>query len=187
MSEYGPETPVPIFQHRGEFEQLLELYKNTEPMKVLEVGTYHGGTLYHWCQNAVDGATIVSVDSYQAGVDNRNLYGTWCREGVKVVAISGDSTDPDTIAAAESYGPFDWIFIDAGHYYHEVLADWTNYSKLAAPGATVCFHDILDNKDHHPEIDVRRLWLELKKDYLTEEYVVDPGNVWGGIGVLHMP
>ena len=49
---YGPPTPVPIFQWEREFEVLLELYRRETPAAVLEIGTYHGGTLFHWLRNA---------------------------------------------------------------------------------------------------------------------------------------
>ena len=48
---YGPPTPVPIFQWEKEFEVLLELYRRETPERVLEIGTYHGGTLFHWLRN----------------------------------------------------------------------------------------------------------------------------------------
>lgn len=179
---YGPAAPVPIFQHVAEFAALLTKYRELAPMRTLEVGTFHGGTLYHWLQNAPDGATVVSVDSYTAGVDNRHLYDEWKPPDVSLHVIEGDSRDPRTVEQAAEHAPYQWVFIDAGHYYPEVLADWNNYGPLA--DGVVCFHDILTHANH-PEIEVGQLWQELQADYETEEIIGNPNADWGGIGILH--
>lgn len=181
-------TPVPLFQHMPELEQLLGLYRKRKPRRVLEVGTYHGGTLYHWLQNAPAGATVVSVDSYRAGVDNRALYKTWLPADrlVQVVAVEGDSRDEETLRQTRFLGPYDWIFIDAGHYLDEVTADWDNYRPQAAAGAILAFHDILPATEAHPEIEVSLLWEQIKRDYETVEIVHDRNASWGGIGVVYL-
>ena len=186
MSEYGPPTPVPIFQHHKEFSDLLALYRSRSPKRVLEVGTYHGGTLYHWLQNAAKGATIVSLDTYTAA-DNRHLYEEWTRDDVKLHVIQGDSRTPKAIHKVAKHAPFNWIFIDADHEYESVKADWENYGKMASSSSVVCFHDILDNKSAHPEIDVQRLWRKIQEEYKTEEIINDTNAVWGGIGIAFIP
>ncbi len=184
---YGPPTPVPIFQWQPEFEALLDLYRDRKPKRVLEIGTYHGGTLYHWLRNAPKGATIVSLDSYAVGVDNRHLYDEWNVNDTRLVVLEGDSSKGKTVGAVEPYAPFDWVFIDAGHYYHEVKADWDNYRPLVQDGGLVCFHDILPPNHIHPEIEVAQLWEEIKQDYETLEIVADRDAYWGGIGVTTIP
>jgi predicted O-methyltransferase YrrM len=185
---YGPATPVPIFQWEQEFTQLLDLYRELAPKRVLEVGTYHGGTLYHWLTNAAEGAKIATVDSYAVGVDNRALYDTWVPGGVKLKVIAGRSAAESTVAHAKEWAPYDFIFIDAGHYYTEVKADWEAYLPLAQKGAVVAFHDILPPSVVHPEIEVARLWAEIKAEgYETEEFIANPEADWGGIGVVRLP
>jgi len=184
MPGYGPPTPVPIFQWEPEFETLLELYRRFRPARVLEVGTYHGGTLYHWLRNANAGTKIVSVDSYAVGVDNRHLYADWTPDNVSLTVIAADCHAPDTIAQVAGLAPFDWLFIDAGHYYQEVKDDWDNYMPLVLPGGIVCFHDILPPNEVHPEIEVAQLWDEIRADHLTLEIVQDRDAYWGGVGVV---
>ncbi len=181
---YGPPTPVPIFQWTSEFESLLALYRKLAPRRVLEIGTYHGGTLYHWLQNAQPGTQITSVDSYQVGVDNRHLYRDWAPKGVQLSVICGDSSAKTTVESVSARAPFDWVFIDAGHYYHEVKADWDNYLPFVDSGGVVCFHDILPPNEVHPEIEVAQLWEEIKADYDTLEFVADRNAYWGGLGVV---
>jgi predicted O-methyltransferase YrrM len=183
---YGPPTPVPIFQWEQEFTQLLDVYRELAPRRVLEVGTFHGGTLYHWLTNAPEGSTVVTVDSYAAGVDNRHLYGDWVPDGVSLQVIAGKSAAENTVTQAKAWAPYDFIFIDAGHYYTEVRADWDAYLPLAQKGAVVAFHDILTHSEH-PEIEVGRLWAEIKQDFETEEIIADPEASWGGIGLVRLP
>lgn len=176
---------MPILQRESEFEEVLDLYRRLQPATVLEIGTYHGGTLYHWLQNASEGTHVVSVDSYMTGVDNRHLYGSWCPEGVSVTAIEGDSRESGVIGQVAEHSPYDWIFIDGGHEYVEVRADWVVYRPLLRKkGGVVCFHDIVAHITH-PEIQVHRLWNEIKaKGYRAVEVIEDPDEEWGGIGVV---
>jgi cephalosporin hydroxylase len=182
---YGPPAPGPFFQGDAEFEQLLEVYREAAPKRVLEIGTYHGGSLFHWLQNAVKGATVVSLDSYKVGPDNRHLYNDWCPKGVTVIALQGDSHDTKIAEQVRECGPYDWLWIDAGHRYNEVKADWDTYKPMCAKGATVAFHDILPASAQHREIQVSQLWNELKEaGYDTHEIVADRNASWGGIGWL---
>lgn len=188
MSKLGPEAPVPILQWEEEFEEVLTRYRRRAPRMVLEVGTYHGGTLYHWLRNASTGACVVSLDSYRTGVDNRHLYAEWCPSGVQLVTLEGDSHDMAVWEEALSYGPYDWVFIDAGHYYHEVHRDWELYGATAlfSRDSVVVLHDILPPTPEHPEIEVARLWAELVASplYHTEEIVADRSASWGGLGLV---
>lgn len=186
-SEGLPGTPVPILQRRWEFEQLLTLYRQRQPQRVLEVGTYHGGTLYYWLTNAIGGAIVISVDQPPAGVDNREHFYRWAPPLVQVRALHGDSTDPAMAAAVARFGPFDWIFIDAGHAQHEVQADWDYYRPLAADGGIIALHDILPGKGAQSWIQVDPVWRAIQRQgYATQELVADAGTDWGGIGVVYL-
>ena len=184
MPGYGPPTPVPIYQWEREFITALELYRKLGPSRVLEIGTYHGGTLYHWLRNARSGTTVVSLDSYAVGVDNRHLYDEWTPEGVQLHVYAGNSHDQNTADEIAAHRPFDWVFIDAGHYYQEVLRDWELYGPMSRPGGVVLFHDILPPTKQHPEIEVATLWEEIKLAHPTLEIIADRGAEWGGIGVV---
>lgn len=178
-------TPVPIFQREWEFTHALALYAARSPMRVLEIGTFYGGTLYHWLRLARPGAHVVSVDSYAAGVDNRHLYADWTPEGVQLTVLAGDSRDRAIVTRAREHGPYDWIFIDAGHRYEEVLDDWMNYRPMAATGGIVALHDIMPSP--HDWLQVDRLWEEIQhQGYITQELVCDPVTDWSGIGLVYL-
>lgn len=179
----GPPAPVPILQWTAEFEVLLEIYRRLDPLHTLEVGTYHGGTLYHWLQNVTHGSRIVSVDSYAVGVDNRHMYDDWNVNNNTLIVIEGDSHAPSTLDAVRAYGHYDFVFIDAGHYLPEVTRDWNNYRPMVRTGGILCLHDILTHPAW-PSIEVGQLWEQIKRDYRTFEIVADRDAEWGGIGVV---
>lgn len=179
----GPPAPVPILQWEKEFQVLLELYRRFAPRRVLEIGTYHGGTLYHWLQNSDSVNTIVTVDSYEVGVDNRHLYDEWNTEGCDLRVLKGNSNEDSTAVEVRKHGPFDWLFIDAGHYYNEVVADWQHYAPFVREGGVAVLHDILTHPSW-PSIEVGILWEQIKKDYLTLEIVADRNAKWGGLGIV---
>ncbi len=179
----GPPAPVPILQWEKEFRVLLEIYRRSNATSLLEIGTYHGGTLYHWLQNSEPGTKIVTVDSYAVGVDNRHLYDEWNTNRCDLVVIEGNSNDDRTAVEVRRHGHFDWLFIDAGHYYNEVVADWQQYAGFVREGGIAVLHDILTHPAW-PSIEVGQLWAEIKNDYDTFEIVADPYAQWGGIGVV---
>jgi cephalosporin hydroxylase len=183
---WGPPSPVPIWQWETEFNELLDLYLEVKPKRVLEIGTYHGGTLYHWLQNATPGSTVISLDSYATGVDNRAMYQDWVPEDVNLVVLEADSNNPATAALLDPYLPLDWVFIDGGHYYHEAKADWNNYAPLVREGGHVILHDIVNNPAWAwSEVEV--FWRELQRGgRLTREIVHEKPDPIFGIGVVYL-
>jgi len=184
---FGPAAPVEILQWEFEFENLLDLYVQRRPKRVLEIGTYHGGTLYHWLKNATRDTTVVSVDSYAAGVDNRRLYDAWTPPGVTLKVLCGDCHSDEIALEAKLAGPFDWIFIDADHYYESVKRDWETYRPMAADDGVIVLHDVEPQTEIYPEIQVNQLWREIQREgYVTQELVA-AGDVPGcGIGIVYL-
>lgn len=177
-------APVRMLQHEDELHRLLDLYRERQPLRVLEIGTDAGGTLYHWLRNATWGALVVAVDDHHW---NERLYDGWCPPEVTVVPVHGRSNNTAVAADVGAFGPFDWVFIDADHTYQAVTDDWNTYRPMCAKDAVVCFHDILGPTRKHPEIQVSRLWHELQRQgYPTREIVSDPTADWGGLGVAYL-
>jgi predicted O-methyltransferase YrrM len=179
MSVLQDITPVPISQYDDEFFTLLGLYKHRAPKTILEIGTHHGGSLYHWIKNAPDRAVVLSIDDQHI---NKSFYSLWA--GTKIYSgwFKGDSTSYSAIDFAfRSYSPYDWIFIDGDHSYEGVKADWENYSKMISRDGVVVFHDITP----HPHREVDKLWEEIKKEYDTLEIIGStPYPDSCGIGVV---
>jgi len=167
---------VETAQEPFELEQLLVLFRELDPMRVLEVGVWHGGTLWHWLQG---GRTVVGIDNAMAESDQ---WEEWALEaGSTLYLIQGDSHDPSVIVTAENCGPYQFAFIDAGHTYEEVKADWDAYGRMVEPGGLVAFHDIMPRADY----GVDRLWAELKAGGHWLEISAGRPD-YCGIGVLWM-
>lgn len=182
------ETPVPLYQHEGEFSRLLDLYRRWQPQRVLELGTWQGGTLYHWLQNAQPNAVVVSVDTYEFDPreDNRDQYPKWTPDGVTLHTVVGRTDNPEVIREVRDLGPYEFVFIDASHAYDDVYHDWLVYGLgMTTKDSVVAFHDILPGTAAYPS-DVDKLWKKIRLPHATVEYVDDPKAEWGGIGVVYL-
>jgi predicted O-methyltransferase YrrM len=180
----GPPAPVPILQWEKEFAVLLELWRRRKgDRRLLEIGSYHGGTLYHWLKNSTEDDEIVSVDSYAVGVDNRRLYGEWNTTLASLAVIEGNSNEMATAQEVLTYAPFDLVLIDAGHFLPEVTRDWDLYRPMVRRGGLLVLHDILTHPAW-PSIEVGQLWEKIKDEYMTFEIVADRDAEWGGLGVV---
>jgi len=171
---------VPTHQHPHEFDDLLALYTQLQPQRVLEIGSWHGGTLKQWIERAPRGAVVVSIDP---GVLDQ--WDGWAATaGVHLSCLTGRSQDQAIIDKAQTYGPYDFAFIDGAHDYVSVKADFENYRQMMAPGGVMAFHDILAH-ERYPDNHVRRVWDEIvAAGYTTRELVENPAFSWGGYGCL---
>lgn len=194
--------PEPI-QDPWELAQLVDLYLQLEPRRVLEIGTNNGGSLIFWAQFAAPFTTIVSVD-----LGERDQYkefsphfDSWLAPGASLHTIIGDSHNEETFLEIMAHGPYDFIFIDGDHSYAGVRSDWITANLAAAPRAVVAFHDIICERTPEDEVlygpcDVHKLWAEIKshRDYLTKEFIAgekasyptheNPEHL--GIGVVYL-
>ena len=183
------EAPVRICQLETEFERALKLYREVKPMRVLEIGTAEGGSLYHWLRNAQAGAQVVTVDLADADYPgNDHLYPDWTPDGVTVTQIRGNTHDPETLEACRALGPYQWLFIDASHTYDDARADWNDYMPLVDDGF-VLLHDIGLRRKYEDgtEAGVWMLWREIQaKGYMTAEIREDPSFYAYGIGCVRV-
>lgn len=147
--------PVETAQTPFELDLMVALYERHAPKRVLEIGSWHGGTLWHWLQ--LPGVTVVSIDDTMFEAAD---WLKWASEaGTDLRLLQGFSYDQAIIDRARALGPYDFIFIDAEHTYEAVKSDWDNYSPMAAPGCLVAFHDFQKRSGPYG-VDI--LWNELK-------------------------
>jgi len=146
-----PGCPVLAAQNRQELQWILEIYRYVKPIRILEIGSLYGGTLWHWMHNSDVGTVIVSLDwniytndvKVESIKEWRGRWPEWAQEtGTVLRTIWGDSTLPETIAKAKRYAPYDFIFVDGGHLYHIVDADYKNYYPMLSHRGRMAFHDI---------------------------------------------
>lgn len=183
-----------------ELTELAHLVAERCPTKILELGTYRGGTLYSWLTVLQHGGTCYTIDDRPP----LELWQTWASQlGVKTVNYQGDTRARASLAFAETHAPYDFLFIDANHTEAGVTADFLDYAPLVKPCGLLAFHDILGpgpggllafhdilgpgparNQDH---IRVSRLWKRIQQaGYVTRELITHPEQTWGGIGVVFL-
>jgi cephalosporin hydroxylase len=80
----GLRAPVEAFQNDWELGQILDIVNRLQPARVLEVGCWHGGTLWHWLRF---GGRVVAVD------DEMRLAGEWEQWADDAGAEHSDSHD----------------------------------------------------------------------------------------------
>ena len=178
------------YQTESELAALVELYRALpERRYVLEIGSMMGDTLRQWLEHGDPGMKIVSVDKVVPPADSRHaaqmaahgIWPTWAAaEAATLTVIDGYSQAPETIAAVKAAVPYlDFLFIDGGHDYATVKADYENYAPLVRPGGLIAFHDI------QGIADVKRFWEELVWSGHDHEAICHP-NGWG-IGCIVKP
>lgn len=73
-----------------------------------------------------------------------------------------DTHSREALNFAITNGPYDVLFIDAGHIYEDVKQDHTDYAPLVRAGGIVGFHDAV----HRPQHDIdHHVWR-----YLNDEH-----------------
>lgn len=161
-------------QDEWEFASLLELVRRTGVSRMLEIGSYTGGSLWAWRQ------VVPNVLSVTLGTETG-----FQSHGASIVY--GDSTDPATQASAESHiagAPVDFVFIDGGHDYHTALSDFMWARRLVRRGL-IGLHDInLDLRYPMPEFSgPRQLWDEARGSFPTFE-IANVRHDDPGVGVF---
>jgi predicted O-methyltransferase YrrM len=182
----GARCPVVIYQDHNELRALRAIVRDLKPKRILEIGSMFGGTLWCWMQDA-PGANITNIDVMvwpddprRAAVeDARRQWPVWANEsGALLNTINLHSTDPQAIQDAGNV--YDFIFIDGGHDYETVKADYENYWPMLRKGGLMAFHDITHQGDS--SVDVPRFWQEVRQNHRSDELVYNAG-IWG-IGLL---
>ena len=182
-----PPHEINTWQSPFELGWMLDIFVRQAPRCILELGSADGGTLWCWAQNCQPGAHIISVDWFHPSYpDNRDKYPQWSIDGdCFIEAIRGDTRDDLTLARVKARGPYDWLFIDAGHGINEVTSDWERYSPLVPPGGVVVFHDIAPTM-RPQQVEVHLLWSNIKKGRKHMEIFENDQDDKLGIGVLFM-
>jgi len=145
---------IETYQNPWELEELVRIFDYHRPAKVLEIGSWDGGTLWHWLHNS---DTVLAID---VGMRRAEDWLNWAEElGTRLLLIQSYSQDHTTVKAASVCGPYDFLFIDADHTYESVRADWDNYSPMVREGGLIALHDILPR----PGYGVSILWEQIKE------------------------
>lgn len=177
-------------QRTSEFLELVNLVKEGQCKRLLEIGTYRGGTLFVFSQIAAPDATVVSIDFSTTALGNfyrafqKPLFRKFVRKGQSLVLLRKDSHKPETlecIRKALGGQKLDFLFIDGDHSYEGARRDFEMYAPLVRSGGLVAFHDITPCG---PPKEVYKVWNEVKGSYVHKEFIHQTGKGSMGIGVL---
>lgn len=175
-----------------ELEELIAIFDELKPTRVLEIGSQWGGTLWHWLEGCERGARVMNIDILQnmSREDAKALpdrWQSWCPDGVLLNTYIGRSDMPDTIAAVKEWMPeIDFLFIDACHEYNGAKRDFLTYGPLVRPGGVIALHDLM-TPEFSPHIQVWQLWREIQAaGYKTQELRANDDAAYGGIGVVYV-
>jgi predicted O-methyltransferase YrrM len=195
------QCPVQTIQFKWEFEELLKIYRQLHPKNILEIGSFFGGTLWHWMDSSPN-AHFTVIDKITATDEvlrcrqemaQKTLWKYWASSYNSQLSVySGDSADREIFEEVKKNGPFDFAFIDGDHSYNGVKSDYLMYKGLIRPGGIMAFHDILEPKQ--PElkyIEVYKFWKEIVEHghrvqelYSSKEQCHENYGTMG-IGVVH--
>lgn len=169
----------------------LGLLQAEDVRSYLEIGARAGVSFDEIMRSLPKGSRGIAVDLPGAawGADGsrgplRDIVNRLTAGGYDCEVVFGASQSERVIAAVEQRGPYDAVFIDADHRYDSVAADWNNYGRL---GRIVAFHDIagVGICSGGLQVEVPRLWSEIKAEECRHEEIVAPGSILG-IGVIWM-
>ncbi len=180
------------YQFKSEILALAKTVEALRPKIVLEVGTSTGGTFFIWSRLSTPDAHLVSVDL--PGGENDWAFPRWKEPFYKKFALPpqkinllrGDSQTQEMLEKVKNIlvgEKVDLLFIDADHSYEGVKKDYELYSPLMRSGGVIAFHDIVKFPDY-TQVKVKDFWDEVKAGKKFEEYIEDPDQKWGGIGVI---
>jgi predicted O-methyltransferase YrrM len=179
-------------QVREEIRAVLELIEREPPHRVLEIGTFEGGTLLLFARVAASDAVLVSLDLPGTGFGvgypprQKRLYRAFAFDGQTVHPVRKDSHEISTLELVVQLlgAEIDFLFIDGDHSYEGVKRDYEMYGPLVRPGGLIAFHDIVGS-DVSLVGGVPRFWAEVKARYFdVYEFVNDRSQRGYGIGVV---
>lgn len=173
--------PVEPAQTEWELEQMLNLFQRLKLRRVLEIGVYEGGTLWHWLQ---PGVKVVAVDDTMRPPGPDTWY-RWADDAqAELTLLHGSSHDSEILEQVAEHAPYGLVLIDADHTYEAARLDWENFAPMVEPEGIVCLHDILPRLGYGVDV----LWQQIKTQPGARTIeIVEAGNVSpNGIGVAWM-
>ncbi len=180
----------------SEFEELLKIYKDLQPTRILEIGSLTGRALRHFMHYVQEGAIVISLDlpvrdfcgpgDFRVEEQEHNYtveWPKWAKENkIKLYLIKGMSQNAKSLEQVKNITPeLDFVFIDGNHMYEYVKKDYEMYSPLVRKGGIIAFHDIGLNE----EGGVYKLWNNLKGKHKHIE-ILHSDKKEKGIGILYV-
>lgn len=114
----------------------------------LEIGSFLGGSLWHFGRSMATGAKLIAVDrpmaKHREGRELKAVSAHLRAEGYEPYVVLGDSHAPVTQKRVRQIldgRPVDVLVLDGDHTIAGVAADLADYETLVQPNGLVLFHD----------------------------------------------
>lgn len=183
-------------QKQAEIRGLLERVSAMQARRIIEIGSFGGGTLSLLAQTAAPTARILSLDINFSDHQLRS-YPRFAGSQQEIRCVKADTHDLKTLEVVRNWLQgelLDVLFIDGDHSYSGVKSDFEMYSPFVRLGGLIAFHDI------HPDYKTRygrptendvgevpKYWSELSHKYPDRvELIEDEAQDGYGIGIIQM-
>jgi predicted O-methyltransferase YrrM len=185
------ERELGLFQLKPEILGFLAFAAEMEPQVACEVGTWRCGTTYLLAHLIPSLSLLIGVDRQ---LQNEEKLRELAPPRVRLELVEGGSTDNETlkrVGAILGSRELDILFIDAGHRYEAVTADFLAYRGFVREGGLIALHDVIS--DYRTRFgatngpwggDVPQAWKRVRAAYRSREFVDDPEQNGYGIGVV---
>jgi cephalosporin hydroxylase len=162
---YGNYHPLHLQQTKDSIEGLAKAVKKESPSRMMEIGTYRGGSLYVWSQYLESVNKIISLDIDFQG--RKDFYPKF-NPNKEINLLTSDSHRKETRKKVEDMlngSRLDFLYIDGDHSYEGVKNDFEMYHTLLTDDGIIGMHDIT-----HPGTGVPKFWSEINEKYQTAEF-----------------
>lgn len=180
-------THFDLLQRKCEIFDFIEFVNSQSSRRILEIGTWGGGTNFLFSQCCTSVTDIIGVDLY---IQNQYLLNHFSNQkGINSKYICGDSKSKkvlNQIRSIVSSSKLDGCLIDGDHTYMGVKKDFEIYKDFVKPGGWIGFHDITpvrSSTSHVSTGDVPRYWREIKDKFKDKYEFIDVLNNDGGFGL----
>jgi len=157
---------------------VYSLARVRKPERVVEVGSYAGGTAVGWAralhENGAGKLICVDNDTYAKGtyptITRRNILATGIDES-RFELRNGDSMELVRDLASEHRGRVDLYLVDGDHTYEGAMADMVNGYPMLRPSGLMLVHDVDPDREMreatpqhpHPVLDAFREFADQRR------------------------
>ena len=172
-----------LLQVRSELDPVLDIYRELNARRVLEIGSWDGGTIREWLINGTDTLTVFAVDLEHR---NRDTYPEWTKPGQSTVLHIGDSLQQPAKDFIANNGPYEFALIDGDHGLNAVRSDYETVLPHMNKGGVIALHDIDGGEGFGADYGPGVLLREIEETGLRVARFIDPTPMgWAhGLGLV---